>query len=100
LISSLVKLDTSIHAGASSNLKFSPGLFNGQREKFKMLLETYFELGGQQANISVVNQEDLKKAMENPEDYPNLMVRVGGFTAKFVNLDYDTQVEVLNRSAY
>lgn len=100
LIHSLVKLDPSIHAGASSNLKFSPALFNDAREKFKMLLETYFELGGAQGNISVVNQQDLEEAMKHPEQYENLMVRVGGFTARFITLDYETQLEVLRRTAY
>lgn len=100
LMQSLVKLDTSIHAGANTNLKFSPALFNDQREKFKMLLETYFELGGQQGNISVVNQKDLEEAIKHPEQYENLMVRVGGFTARFITLDSETQQEILMRTAY
>lgn len=100
LIQSLVKLDVSIHAGANTNMKFSSSLFNGQREKFKCLLETYFDLGGQQGNISVVNQKDLEEAILHPEQYQNLMVRVGGFSARFVTLDPDTQQEILTRTAY
>ncbi|MDA3730981.1 hypothetical protein PBV87_05645 [Niameybacter massiliensis] len=100
LMQSLVKLDTSIHAGANTNLKFSNALFNGEREKFKCLLETYLELGGQQGNISVVNQQDLQQALIEPEKYQNLMVRVGGFSARFITLDPETQQEILARTAY
>lgn len=100
LLNSLTKLDVSIHAGANCNLKFSKELFNKQREKLKMILETYFENGGQHGNISVVNQKDLEDALVHPEKYPNLMVRVGGFTARYVTLDHDTQIEILNRTAY
>lgn len=100
LMKSMVKLDTKIHAGATHNFKFSVDLFNNNREKTKSLLKAYFALGGQQTNLTVVNQKDLEDALIHPENHANLMVRVGGFTARFVELDHPTQKEIIKRTAY
>jgi len=99
LMKSMTKMDTSIHAGANQNFKFSTDLFQN-KEKIKMLLGGFFDLGGQQTNISVVNQKDLEDALIHPENHENLIVRVGGFTARFVQLDTKTQQEILTRTAY
>lgn len=99
LMKSMTKLDTSIHAGANQNFKFSTDLFQN-RDKIKALLGGFFALGGQQTNISVVNQKDLEDAMIHPENHENLMVRVGGYTARFIHLDKKTQQDILTRTAY
>lgn len=99
LMKSMTKLDISIHAGANQNFKFSTDLFHN-REKIKGLLNGYFALGGQQTNISVVNQKDLEDALIHPENHENLIVRVGGYTARFVQLDPRTQQDILSRTAY
>ncbi|MFW5991608.1 MAG: glycine radical domain-containing protein [Halanaerobiaceae bacterium] len=100
LLNSMVKPSPLIHAGAVQNMKFSKKIFNDNREKLKSLLKTYFEKGGTQAMITVVNPQDLKNAMENPESYKNLFVRVGGFTARFVELTKDVQEDILYRTLY
>lgn len=100
LMKSMTKLESSIHAGASHNFKFSPALFRGDAAGIKGLLAGFFALGGQQANISVVDQRDLEDAMLHPENHENLIVRVGGYTARFVSLDEHTQRDVLSRTAY
>jgi pyruvate-formate lyase len=100
MLNSRVKPNPKLHAGAVHNLKFSKSMFTEHRAKLKAALKTYFEMGGQQAMINVINKGDLKAAMENPEEYQNLVVRVGGFTAKFVDLPKDVQMEVLNRTIY
>jgi pyruvate-formate lyase len=99
LMKSMTKLDTSIHAGANQNFKFSTDLFR-DKEKVKALLNGFFALGGQQTNISVVNQKDLEDALVHPENHENLVVRVGGYTSRFINLDRKTQQEILMRTAY
>ena len=43
---------------------------------------------------------DLEKALKEPEKYSNLLVRVGGFSARFVELDREVQMEILNRTLY
>ena len=61
------------------------------------LYMTFFEQGGQifQGNVSSV--DDLLKAQQNPEGYNHLIVRVGGFSARFVRLNRDLQNEIINR---
>lgn len=100
LIRSMTKLDTSIHAGTNQNFKFSPSLFKGDKSMIKAILHSFFALGGQQTNISVVNQEELEDAMLHPENHENLIVRVGGYTARFVTLNRCTQQDILSRTAY
>ncbi|HZJ58206.1 MAG TPA: pyruvate formate lyase family protein [Clostridia bacterium] len=100
MLNSLVKLDTDIHAGAVQNMKFSGDLFLKMRDNLKALLKTYFENGGAQAMISVLDRNDLEDAYHHPENHPNLMVRVGGFSARFVELDRDVQLEILERTIY
>ncbi|MFZ2539059.1 MAG: pyruvate formate lyase family protein [Oscillospiraceae bacterium] len=99
LMKSMTKLDTSIHAGANQNFKFSTDLFQNH-DKIKALLNGFFALGGQQTNISVVNQKDLEDALVHPENHENLIVRVGGYTGRFIYLDKRTQQDILMRTAY
>ena len=94
---SLTKLRPDIHAGAVQNLKLSPEWFGRQIEKLKALFTVYFEKGAQ-LMVTVVNAGDLERAMAEPENYPNLMVRVGGFSARFVELPPAVQREVLRRT--
>ncbi len=100
MLNSLVKLDPSIHAGAVQNMKFSPATFSTHRDKLKALLQAYFDNGGAQAMITVVSRGDLEAAMQEPEKYQHIFVRVGGFSARFVELDRDVQLEILSRTLY
>lgn len=85
---------------AYKKLKFSPDLFKDGGTVIKTVPKTYFENGGTQAMISVVNREELEKAMERPEQYSHLFVRVGGFSARFVELEKEVQLEIVNRTLY
>ncbi|NRA51250.1 MAG: pyruvate formate-lyase, partial [Phaeodactylibacter sp.] len=87
-----------IHAGAVQNLKFSKAMIGQNRPVFDTLMQTYFKNGGAQAMLTVVGRGDLENAMEHPENYPNLIVRVGGFSERFINLPKATQLEVLSRT--
>lgn len=100
MINSITKPDHGIHAGAVHNMRFGKDMFEKNRDQFEALLKTYFKKGGNQAMITVVNKADLEKAMEEPEKYKNLFVRVGGFTARFVDLPKDVQREVFSRNTY
>ena len=99
-LNSIVKPDTSIHAGSVQNLKLSREMFTTYDLKTRRLLYTYFKNGGAQLMITVLNREDLENALLEPEKYANLMVRVGGFSARFVELPPDVQGEILSRTLY
>lgn len=98
MLNSLAKLKADVHAGSVQNMKFSKNMYQDKRMIVEALLDGYFEQGGPQIMVSVVGKGELEDAYHNPEKYPNLVVRVGGFSARFVNLDRDVQLEILNRT--
>lgn len=100
MLNSLVKLDTHLHAGAVQNMRFSKEMFTTLRPKLKALLDTYFRQGGAQTMITVLSRGDLEAAMKEPEKYQDLVVRVGGFSARFVTLNPVVQRELIDRTLY
>ncbi len=99
-LNSLVKPSPDIHGGSVQNMKFSKELFINHRGILEALLDTYFDNGGSQAMLTVTSRRDLEDAMLHPENYQNLIVRVGGFSERFINLPPETQREVLSRTLY
>ena len=89
------------NGGYITNFKLSKTMFTKEnRPKTEALLGAYFNNGGQQANVTVVGKQDLEEAMLHPEKYPNLLVRIGGWSARFVELETRIQQEVLHRTLY
>ena len=68
------------------------------KHAFTALVKTYFRNGGQTLQINVVSREDLINAQKNPENYQNLIVRVGGFSEYFIRLDKPLQENIIKRS--
>lgn len=66
--------------------------------KLTILMKTYFELGGMSVQYSVVNREELVRAQDNPEEFHDLIVRVGGYSARFIDLPRDIQDEIIMRA--
>lgn len=99
-LNSLTKFNAKYHGGSVQNIKFTPTMFNDDREKIKFLFRTYFKKGGCQLMVTVVDKGILEDAVIHPELYPNLIVRVSGFSAIFVNLGADIQQELLSRVLY
>lgn len=63
-------------------------------------VKTYFDLGGMQMQLNVVTSDTLRDAMENPENYRNLLVRISGYNAYFTTLNRDMQIELIERAEY
>ena len=80
--------------------KFQKKMFNTEKGKasFIALAKAFFAGGGQQYTISVVSPDELRDAKEHPENYRNLIVRVGGYSDYFVNLTNELQDNVIERS--
>lgn len=100
LLNSMARLDPSLHAGATHNVKLSRQMFSTRRAETDALLKTYFGNGGTQAMVTVTDRRELERALEHPEEYANLIVRVGGYSERFVDLPRDIQLEVMRRTLY
>ncbi len=100
LLNSMAKFDNDKHVGVINNIRFTKEMFTENMDKITLLLQAFYENGGVQNNITVVGREDLERAMEEPENYQNLLVRIGGFSARFVTLSPVVQREIIARTTY
>ncbi|MGK5093265.1 glycine radical domain-containing protein [Deltaproteobacteria bacterium TL4] len=69
-------------------------------ELFTNYLQTYFNEGGMQWQFNVISTEMLRDAMENPDDYRWLLVRISGYNAYFVKLNRNMQIELIERQEF
>jgi len=86
--------------GTLLNMKFHPSSANGDDgpKKIAQLIQTYFAMGGMEIQLNFVSSDILKDARKNPENYQNLVVRVAGFSAYFVELHAECQEDLINRT--
>jgi formate C-acetyltransferase len=86
--------------GITFNQKLSEANLLTPRElaKWADLVRTFIDAGGQSVQYSVVNRDALVDAQRHPERYPDLIVRVGGYSARFVDLSAEVQDTVIARA--
>lgn len=87
--------------GVAVNLKFSQrSLGENSISTMKSMIKTYLNRGGFEIQINVVDNDTLKKAQKNPEEYRSLVVRIGGYSDYFIKLSPEMQDEVILRTAH
>ena len=91
-----------VSCGTVVNQKYSPDMFRNpeKRAKLAALIRSYFLKGGQEIQINAVSRETLLDAMEHPEDYRSLVVRVSGFSAYYTLLSKEVQKDILQRTEH
>ncbi|QSH41585.1 formate C-acetyltransferase [Lentisphaerota bacterium ZTH] len=62
------------------------------------ILDGYFHDGGHHINVNVLDRKTLLAAMESPEEYPQLTIRVSGYAVNFIRLTREQQLDVINRT--
>lgn len=88
--------------GGPLTMEFDGTLFTGDEStgKVALLVKSLMDMGGQQLQLNVVSRERLLEAQKHPESYRNVIVRVWGWSAYFVELDRKYQDHVIKRQEY
>lgn len=100
-INSILKFDQSEYAnGTLCNMKFHPTSLQGENgdQKLRDVMETYFDGGGMELQMNIVSADTLKDAQKHPENYQDLVVRVAGFSAYFVEVFKEAQDDLIHRT--
>ncbi|MGD8561833.1 MAG: glycyl radical protein [Desulfarculaceae bacterium] len=100
---SIAKINHENHPGGTLlNIKFTPALLEGEKAIGDLagLIRGFFDLGGYHCQFNVIDVETLRDAQENPQDYQDLLVRVAGYSARFVNLSREVQEEIIRRTTH
>ena len=102
-VKSVAAIDQDVlQEGALFNLRFDPKGVQGEKglDIIEGVIKTFFQGGGEHIQINVVDNETLRKAQAEPENYRGLMVRVAGYMAYFTELDKSAQDAIIERTAH
>ena len=102
-LQSVSKLKNELNTnGSLLNVKFSPSVLSDEAglQKLSAYLRGFSHLGIQHVQFNVVDRKTLLDAQEHPENYKNLVVRVAGYSAMFVELSRAIQDDIINRTEH
>lgn len=103
MLNSVLGLDHgAVTGGYALNVKINPDLVRSSQglDALHTLIKTYVDNDGPQVQFNFVDAETLKKAKQQPQNYRNLIVRIGGYCEYFVNLDSALQDEIITRTVH
>ncbi len=88
--------------GMALNIKIHPTSLNSNDgvTKLEDMTKTYFDMGGMEVQYNIVDSATLRKAQADPEAYHNLVVRIAGFSAYFVDMTPAMQEDVISRAEH
>ena len=100
-LQSLLTFDyTKYGNGTLCNMKFHPTALRseGGLEKLIAVMRTYFSQGGMELQLNIISGDTLRDAQKHPENYRDLVVRVAGFSAYFVEVFKESQDDLIHRT--
>jgi pyruvate formate-lyase/glycerol dehydratase family glycyl radical enzyme len=99
LLKSAAKIDQSSCSSTLLNVKMHPSSLTTKEDlkKLSSLIQTYADMGGKWVQFNVVGNEQLLDAQQHPENYRDLIVRVAGYSAYFVDLGKGVQDDIIRR---
>ncbi len=102
---SLAKVDNAKFQGGSLQIELQPKFFDGREdigEYIRNFSETYFRQGGVQINMNIMDLHELRKAIGDPDnpEYRNIIIKITGYTSRFVTLAKKFQEEFVERVNY
>lgn len=102
VMQSAMKVDQDPFQATLLNMKFSPNTLKTDEDKAKLasLISTYLNNGGKHVQFNVVTTETMVAARENPAEHRDLLVRIAGYSAYFVQLNDAMQQEVITRTEH
>ena len=83
--------------GQPIDLHFDVDVVRHQPQRIRELIQIYFQSGGLQFQVNSVDADTLRKAMAEPENYRDLIVRIGGYSGYFNDLAHGTKLELIER---
>jgi autonomous glycyl radical cofactor GrcA len=89
---------TAKHESASEKVSNAPVASEDRVDNLVNILDGYFAQGGHHLNVNVLNRDMLLDAVENPDKYPTLTIRVSGYAVNFNRLSREQQMEVISRT--
>jgi len=86
--------------GVCVNIKIHPTALRGEEgiAKLRMMTQAYFNKGGLEIQYNIVDTDTMRAAQVDPATYRDLVVRIAGFSAYFVELGLDNQNDLISRT--